>query len=127
MTNARHTYLRTHAISGRVLTVDLKANEASLMERARESRAGRAAKTLVKDGPLRVALVAITKGTSLQEHAVAGGVSIQVLRGRLRLRAENEELELRAGEMVAIGDDVQHDATALADAAILITMSMSAS
>jgi hypothetical protein len=72
MVTAKHTYLRTHAISGKVLTFDLKAEQDDLLHRARTGRAGRAAKTLVKEGPLRIALVALRKGVSLKEHEVAG-------------------------------------------------------
>jgi quercetin dioxygenase-like cupin family protein len=124
MVTAKHTYLRTHAISGKVLTFDLKAEQDDLLQRAQALKAGRAAKTLVKEGPLRIALVALRKGVSLKEHEVAGAASVQVLRGRLALQTAPLQLDLRTGQLVALDTGVAHAATALSDCAILITMAM---
>ena len=41
-------------------------------------RAGRSGRTLVKDGPLRVTLVALASGGSLAAHTAAGPITIQV-------------------------------------------------
>jgi quercetin dioxygenase-like cupin family protein len=124
MTTARHTYLRTHAISGKVLTFDLRDDAADLIERARESKAGRVGRTLVKEGPLRIALVALAKGVSLKEHEVAGAVSVHVVRGRVRLEAADRQLRLRPGQLVALDAEVRHGVSGVSDCAILITMSV---
>lgn len=124
MVTTKHTYLRTHAISGKVLLFALKTDSADLIERAQATKAGRTATTLVKDGPLRITLVALRKGISLQEHQVSGAVSIQALRGRVALKAEGSQLDLRPGQLAALDADVRHVATALTDCAILITMSI---
>lgn len=124
MSKATHSYLRTHAISGKVLTFDLRAEQADLLQRAQRARSGRAAKTLVKEGPLRITLVALRKGVSLREHRVAGAVSLESLHGRLDLQAEGRQLGLRPGQLAALDAAVPHVATALTDCSILITMSM---
>ncbi len=49
------------------------------MERARTAKAGGTARTLVKEGPLRITLVALLRGVSLQEHQVAGGLRNRAL------------------------------------------------
>lgn len=95
MVTTKHTYVRTHSIGGKVLTFDLKSNHADLMERARTAEAGRTAKTLVKEGPLRITLVALKQGVTLQEHQVAGAVSIQALRGRVAVEADGSRSDLR--------------------------------
>lgn len=119
-----HTYLRTHKISGQLLTFYLTAEEARLREQAAASKAGRAAKTLVKEGALRITQVALRKGTPLQSHQVAGPVSLQVQRGRLRLTTASGVLDLGSGELVALDAGVAHAAMALSDCALLITMAM---
>lgn len=48
----------------------LAAEDDSLRQFAEESKTGRAGKTLVKDGPLRITLVALKKGTELPSHHV---------------------------------------------------------
>lgn len=121
---SKHTYLRTHEISGQVLRFRLTAEDARLREQATASRAGRAGKTLVKEGPLRITQVALRKGTPLQAHQVAGAVSLHVQRGRLRVTTSGEAMDLGPGELVVLEAGVSHAATALRDCAILITMAM---
>jgi len=82
MPTGRHTYVKSHKLSGTVLAFDLGAESAALMEKARAGKSGRAAKTLVKEGPFRVTAVALRRGTALDEHDVAGAVSIQSISGR---------------------------------------------
>jgi quercetin dioxygenase-like cupin family protein len=121
---SEHTYLRTHEMSGQLLRFRLAAEESRLREQAAASKAGRAAKTLVKEGSLRITQVALRKGTPLQAHQVAGAVSLQVQRGRLRLTTAGGALDLGSGELVALGAGVAHAALALSDCVILITMAM---
>jgi quercetin dioxygenase-like cupin family protein len=119
-----HTYLRTHKISGELLRFRLDAGERRLREQAAGSKAGRAAQTLVKEGPLRITQVALRKGTPLQSHQVAGAVSLQVRRGRLRLTLADDAVDLGPGELVALGAGVAHGALALSECALLITTAM---
>ena len=120
----QHTYLRTHEISGQILRFRLTAEDARLQEQAAASKAGRAGKTLVKEGPLRITQVALRKGTPLQAHQVAGAVSLHVRRGRLRLTTAEGVLDLCAGELVVLDAGVVHAATALSDCVMLITVAM---
>ena len=120
----KHTYLRTHKLSGQLLRFRLDAGEARLREQAAGSKAGRAAQTLVKEGPLRITQVALRKGTPLQSHQVAGAVSVQVRRGRLRLTLADGAVDLGRGELVALGAGVAHAAVALSDCALLITTAL---
>lgn len=120
----KHTYLRTHEISGQLLVFTLTVENHRLSEQAAASKAGRAAKTLVKEGPLRITQVALRKGAHLRSHRVAGAVSLQTLRGHLRLTMADRALDLRVGELVALDSGVAHAAQALSDCVILITMAM---
>ena len=122
--SSQHTYLRTHEISGQILRFRLAAEDARLREQASTSKAGRAGKTLVKEGPLRITQVALRKGTALQGHQVAGAISLHVRRGRLRLTTAEGVLDLGAGELVVLDAGVAHAATALSDCVILITMAI---
>ena len=120
----KHTYLRTHEIRGQLLRFRLPAEESRLREEAAASKTGRAGKTLAKEGPLRITQVALRKGTPLQSHQVAGAVSIQIRRGRLRLTTASGAVDLVSGELVALDAGVAHAAQALSDCVILITMAM---
>ncbi len=126
---AKHTYLRTHTISGVALSFSLRDEETSLREKAAESPAGRAAKTLVKDGSLRVTMTALRKGVALQRHQVEGAVSVQVLRGRARVGVDGPSTapyseDLASGRLLVLQEGAPHTAEALSDCTLLITFAM---
>ena len=118
---SNHTYLKTHQLSGRLLRFSLRDEDARLRTQAATARAGRSAKTLVKEGEIRVTLVALRKGTTIQTHQVAGATTVQVHRGRVCLSVDDGATDLGAGDLVALGAGVAHSVEALADCAILIT------
>jgi quercetin dioxygenase-like cupin family protein len=120
----KHTYLKGHRISGATMSLALSEEGAALLERAKESRAGRAAKTLAKEGAMRVTLVALARGAALQQHAVEAPVSIQVLRGRLDVHAAGRTMRLTSGGMAVLGASVSHDATAVTACVVLVTVAL---
>lgn len=117
-----HTYLRTHTLAGALLTADLKRESAALLEKAAASTAKRAAKTLFKQGPLRVTMVAMQAGGSLQKHLVQGEVTVQMISGRARLDTNGRAVDLVAGTLVSLGAGVQHDLIVSRDCVVLLTM-----
>jgi quercetin dioxygenase-like cupin family protein len=117
-------YLRTHRLRAEMLRFTIDAEERMLRASAASSGAGRAAKTLVKEGPLRITLVALRKGAALEEHQIAGPVSIQALGGTLRLSTREGTVDLATGELLALDAGVAHAAEALDDCVLLITVAM---
>jgi quercetin dioxygenase-like cupin family protein len=109
----RPAYLRTHRITGRKLAFLLRAEEEAQLEKAKEKRSGRTAKTLVKDGPLRITLVGLRKGAEMKEHTVEGPASFQCLRGNLRFQLGEEEVELAANSLLVLDGGVPHNVAAL--------------
>jgi len=116
--------LRTRRLSSKMLRFLVDAEDETLREFAQASKTGRAAKTLVKQGPLRVTLVALKKGTALPPHHVAGPVSIQILRGCLDLTTDNGAVDLPTGSLASLQAGLIHAAKARDDSAILITFAM---
>jgi quercetin dioxygenase-like cupin family protein len=115
---------RVRRLAGKRLTFMLGAEDDTLREFAEDSKTGRAAKTLVKDGPLRITLVALKKGTVLPPHHVDGPISIQTIRGCLRLTTERGDMDLSEGSLIALGPGVVHAAKAHEDCAILLTFAV---
>jgi quercetin dioxygenase-like cupin family protein len=115
---------RTRRLAAKTLTFLIRAEDNTLREFAEDSKTGRAGKTLVKEGALRITLVALKKGTVLPSHQVAGPVSIQSIRGCLKLTTENGDMDLTAGSLIALGPGVAHTAKAHTDCGILITFAM---
>lgn len=122
----RHTYLSTHTLSGAVLSFVLSAEDAALRERATAAKSGRTAKTLIKEGRLRVTLIAMRKGAMLGAHQVEGVVSIHIVRGRVRVSAASASTDLVSGGLLVLQEEVTHTAEALSDCALLVTVAMSA-
>ncbi len=116
--------LRVRRLAGRRLTFMLGAEDDTLRTFAEVSKTGRAGKTLVKEGPLRITLVALKKGTALPSHHVEGPISIQTIRGCLRLTTEKGDMDVPAGSLMALGPGVIHTAKAHEDCAILLTFAI---
>ena len=117
-------YLRTHRLQDTVLKFGVASEVDQLRAQAARSATGRAAKTLVKEGPIRVTLIALRRGVALEEHHVAGPVTIHVLHGTFRLSTDQGDTDVRAAELVALDAGTLQAAHALEDCALLLTVAM---
>jgi quercetin dioxygenase-like cupin family protein len=87
-----------------------------------EGASGRRAETLVKTDRLRLVLVTMRAGASLDEHTSPGPITIQALRGRFVVSARDREHALNEGGLIALDAGVPHAVRALADGAFLLTI-----
>ena len=117
------TYLKTHTVSAKELRFSLAQEQKALLARARDSRTGRTAKTLVKEGSLRMTLVALRRGSGMEKHHVDGQTSIQVLRGKVVIGTRRGKKDLQPGDVLVLDRHVEHDVLSRSDSAFLITMS----
>ena len=93
-------------------------------KRAASTSSGRSAKTVYggHEHALRQTVVALTAGSSLDEHESPGEATIQVLRGRVRLTAGDAAWEGRTGDLLVV-PGTRHALQAVEDSAILLTVS----
>lgn len=117
-----HSYLKTHQLSGTGLIAEALDEAVDLLDKARTSANGRAAKTLVKNGPLRITLIAMKKGAGAKRHHVEGPATIQIIRGRMRITTPRGPEDLRSGTLYALAAGVEHSHTALTDCVALLTI-----
>jgi quercetin dioxygenase-like cupin family protein len=115
---------RVRRLSGKMLTFLLHEEDETLRQFAAAAKTGRAAKTLIKQGPLRITLVSLKKGTALPRHRVAGPVSIQIVRGCLRLETEDGGIDVSAGGLITLDAGITHTAKAHDDCGMLITFAI---
>ncbi|MFD8644657.1 cupin [Streptomyces zaomyceticus] len=87
---------------------------------ARTAPHGRSAYLVMHDGVLRQTVIALTAGTSLDEHNAPPAASLHVLRGRVSLTAAGRSEELASGTLLMIPKE-RHGLTALDDAVVLLT------
>jgi quercetin dioxygenase-like cupin family protein len=113
-----------HIMAGRALRFGLDDQIASLRAEtaAGEADGGRNAITLVKDGSLRVVLVVLGAGKTMDEHATPGPATVQVLEGRVRIAIDAEQCVCERGAVVVFQGGVDHTVTAEADSALLLTV-----
>jgi quercetin dioxygenase-like cupin family protein len=111
-------------LTGSALGFELDAEAAALRTEAAWARFDRNAKTLVKEGGLRVVLTVLRAGARLEPHRADAHVVAQVLRGRLRVRLPEagDAVELPAGALLALRPGVAHEVEALEERALLLTV-----
>ncbi|MER5965315.1 cupin [Streptomyces sp. NPDC002057] len=102
------------------MKLDLAALADEHLAAARAAPHGRSAHRVLHDGVLRQTVIALTSGTSLDEHNAPPAASLQVLRGRVDLTASGRSEELAAGTLRMIPKE-RHGLTALEDAVVLLT------
>jgi quercetin dioxygenase-like cupin family protein len=120
-----HEYLKSHQISAQALRLKIPQEATAILDAARNAGAGHAAKTLVKDGPLRVVILGFTPGSALREHDTDGPVSIQALSGTVDVTVEGRAERLEPGGALVINASVAHSVAASSDAVVLLTIARS--
>lgn len=95
-------------LAGPVLALDLDEQVFRLTHSEALARSGRSARTLVKDGPLRVTLVTLGDGGDIAEHAARGPVTVQPILGTIRVRVGQDTWRLEPGDLLSIGAQVPH-------------------
>lgn len=85
-------------------------------------RAGQTARTLVRTPDLRVVVIALRAGKTIAEHEANATASIHALSGHLRLQVPEQEVELKAGQLLALGAGLKHDVYAVEDSVFVLTL-----
>lgn len=111
-----------HHLDSPVQMFDLASEVERL--RAEESwrRNRRNARTLVKELDFRVVLVALQDGARLEEHRAPGRISIHTVQGHARVRVHGAVVDLPAGHLLTLEQNIAHDVTAQGDSAFLLTI-----
>jgi quercetin dioxygenase-like cupin family protein len=126
MTHAHATHgsaLRdARALSGQGLSFSLDHEAQALAAELGQASGGRVAKTLAKTGALRVTLVHLAAGTTVDPEAAAGEASVQVLTGRLELNASGRILQLGPGELVVLSQNLREPLRAHEPSTLLVTV-----
>ena len=108
-------------IDGEVLVSHLTADE-TLIDKELVARHGRSARTLVKEGPLRLTIMALAAGGDLPAHRTGGPVTIHVLEGELLFKALDRDYPLKAGDVLVLATGVEHSATSADGGTFLLTV-----
>jgi quercetin dioxygenase-like cupin family protein len=110
-------------LAGPMLTFRLQEQLRELRSEDAYQRSGRAGRTLAKSGRLRITLVALAEGCVVGTHQADSPMTLQVLEGHIRFRADGAEHDLGEGELLFFGPGDAHDITATRETALLLTLS----
>lgn len=111
-------------LSGDVMVFRLDDERERTADPATVQKHGRAARTLLKEGPLRVTLVVLAPGGELAEHSAEGPITLQPLAGSIRFTAAGEAHDVRAGDMLSAGAGVRHAVSSEDGATFLLTVAI---
>ena len=100
----------------------LEEEQARLNDPALLERSGRNARTLVKQGSLRVTLVRVGAGGKIAPHRAAGPITVQVLEGDIRFHAAGRDHRLAAGDLLVLDAGVEHDVNSDSGGTFLLTL-----
>ena len=104
-------------------SISLTSLAAEKLSEARESHSGRAAHTIHggHTHELRQTVLALLAGHDLSEHDSPGEATLQVLEGRVRLTAGDDEWDGKTGDYVAIPPQ-RHALHAVEDSVVMLTV-----
>jgi quercetin dioxygenase-like cupin family protein len=117
-----HESLAGH-LTAPLMAFNLPKEIAQLHEEEAWQRTGRNSKTLVKQPDFRIVLIALRKGSHLEEHSADARISIHTLSGHVKLQLADQTVDLRDGHLLVLDRALEHDLEALEESAILLTIS----
>ena len=109
-------------LSGDVLLFHLAEERARVDDPALLERHGRNARTLVKEGPLRVTLVKVRAGGVIAAHRADGPITVHVLDGDIQFRVNGREHRLGAGDVLVVDAGLLHDVSSERGGTFLLTI-----
>ena len=107
-----------------LLQIDLERELQQLRrEDSWQRETGRSSKTLAKYPDFRIVLILMKSGTRMQQHRAEGRISIQQLKGEVRIHLADRKVTLSTGQLLVLDCGVLHDVEALEESALLLTIS----
>lgn len=108
-------------LDGDVLVHHLKEGE-RMIDRTLVAQHGRSARTLVKQDPLRITIIALAPGGEMEPHSAPGPVSMQVVEGEIVFSATGRDYAAKPGEILVMAPDVEHSVRSATGGVFLLTV-----
>lgn len=109
-------------LSGHDLVFRLEEQAAELLASDACLRAGRSARALLREGPLRVTLVAVAPAGGIAAHHAEGPIAVQGIAGEVVFRVDDaREHRLSRGDLLTLAAGVRHAVESRGGGAFLLT------
>jgi quercetin dioxygenase-like cupin family protein len=109
-------------INSQQVSVDLTL----LLEQVKEERSREDSKrnaiTIFKTEELRIVLIALQEGTEMARHTANGVISLQVLKGQMRFKTDQQSTELSENQMLVLHEQIPHSVLAIKETVFLLTI-----
>jgi len=109
-------------MASNVLSFHLHEEHARVNDPVLLERNGRTARTLVRNGPLRVTLVKLQGRGEIAPHRAAGPITVHVLDGDIQFSAAGQDYRLVAGDLLVLDAGVEHHLASENGGAFLLTV-----
>jgi quercetin dioxygenase-like cupin family protein len=111
----------SRTLDGKVLVSHLTADEMTI-DRTLLQQHGRSARTLVKEGALRVTLVALAADGRMAPHRANGPITVQLLEGDITFEVAGKDYSLSSRELLVVAADVEHAVRSTSGGTFLLTL-----
>jgi quercetin dioxygenase-like cupin family protein len=108
-------------LEGDVLVHHLTEDE-RILDQDLLARHGRTARTIVKDGPLRLTLMGLAPGGVMPSHRTEAQVTVHVLEGEGTFTAAGREYHLKTADVLVFGPNVEHEVRSATGGVFLLTI-----
>ena len=108
-------------IEGEVLVNHLTHDEL-MIDQDLLTKHGRTARTLVKEGDVRLTLMALAPGGTLPLHSATDPVTIHVIEGEVLFTALEQSYPLSRDDVLVLAPGVEHSATSVLGGKFLLTV-----
>ncbi len=92
-------------------------------EQKKPWQSGHNARTLFKKHDFRIVLITMEAAARMKEHHADGTISIQCLKGHVRVSVHGKSHDVRVGNLFTLAASIRHDVEAIDDSAFLLTIS----
>src|SRR5437764_8497912 len=97
-------------------------SEIAILDSRKPWPQGLTSQMLVKSDDLRILLIAMQAGARMKEHHSDGRISVQVLRGAIRIRIKGQTKELSAHQLLVVDRSIKHDVEAVEPSVVMLTI-----
>lgn len=108
-------------IEGQVLVNHLTQDE-MMIDTTLLAQHGRSARTLIKEGPLRVTIIGLAANATLPAHSAVGPITIQLLDGDITFEVAGREYPLQSRDLLVVASRVEHSARSVSGGTFLLTV-----
>lgn len=109
-------------IDAALVTIDLFSSIGQITNEKVWKSGDRNAITVFKTNGMRIVLIALHKGAEMIKHKTDGMISLQVLKGKLEFKTDEQSVKLSEGQILALHENIPHSVVAKKKSIFLLTL-----